>query len=306
MAGPFEPRMNAPDDHLPRHKDDFGRVYDLEDPGPYFNALRPSGYRMPEVLAGALKAIRRSVCAARGAGDTLRVLDFACGYGAVGALLRHRVSMRELYARYADRRWQPGDGRTNWEADAEFFAVRRVGSRGFEIGGTDIARTALEYAEAMGFVDRIFPANLVDHPPSEALGRFLLGVDLVVESGSLGELLPAAFERILDCGPGDRPPWFLYGPRPDTDWTGPGPAVGGAGLPRREPRGRARPLPKAVGGAGARGHPSGDPSAREGGRVGDARRLPAGRHDPREARNGSRQSPDRTVARELRLSGIPE
>ena len=212
--------MSAPDDHLPRHKDDFGRVYDLEDPGPYFNALRPSGYRMPEVLAGALKAIHRSVCAARDAGDTLRVLDFACGYGAVGALLRHRVSMRELYARYADRQWQPGGGRTNWEADAEFFAVRHAGSRGFEIGGTDIARTALEYAEAMGFVDRIFPANLVDDPPSEALGRFLRGVDLVVESGSLGELLPAAFERILDCGPGGRPPWFLYGPRPDTDWTG--------------------------------------------------------------------------------------
>ena len=220
MAGPFEPHMNAPDGDLPRHKDDFGRVYDLEDPGPYFNALRPSGYRMPEVLAGALKAIHRPVCVARDAGDTLRVLDFACGYGAVGALLRHRVSMRELYARYAERRWQPGDGRTNWAADAEFFAVRRVGSRGFEIGGTDIAGTALEYAEAMGFVDRTFPANLVDHPPSEALGRFLRGVDLVVESGSLGELLPVAFERILDCGPGDRPPWFLYGPRPDTDWTG--------------------------------------------------------------------------------------
>ena len=212
--------MDAPDGNLPRHKDDFGRVYDLEDPGPYFNALRPSEYRMPEVLSGALKAIHRPVCVARDAGDTLRVLDFACGYGAVGALLRHRISMRELYARYADRQWQPGDGRRNWEADAEFFAARREGeSRGFEIGATDIAGTALEYAEAMGFADRIFPANLIDHPPSEALGGFLRGVDLVVESGSLGELLPAAFERILDWS-GDRRPWFLYGPRPDTDWTG--------------------------------------------------------------------------------------
>ena len=64
-AGRFEPHMNAPDDNLPRHKDDFGRGYDLEDPGPCFNALRPSGYRMPEVLAGALKAIHRSVCVAR-------------------------------------------------------------------------------------------------------------------------------------------------------------------------------------------------------------------------------------------------
>ena len=212
--------MSAPDDHLPRHKNDFGRVYDLEDPSPYFNALRPSDYRMPEVLAGTLKAIHRSVCAARDAGDTLRLLDFACGYGAVGAVLRHRISMRELYARYARRQWRPGDGRTHWKSDEDFFAARRERSRGFEIGGTDIAGVALEYAAAMGFVDRTFHANLIDHPPSEVLGQFVRGVDLVVESGSLGELLPAAFERIVDCAAGGRRPWFLYGPRPDTDWTG--------------------------------------------------------------------------------------
>ena len=194
--------MIAPNDNLPRHKNDFGRVYDLEDPGPYFNALRPSDFRMPEVLAGTLKAIHREVCAARNTGDTLRVLDFACGYGAVGALLRHRISMRELYARYARRHWRPDDGRTHWESDEDFFAARRERSQGFEIGGTDIAGIALEYAAAMGFLDRTFHANLIDHAPGEALGQFVRGVDLVVESGSLGELLPAAFERILDCGAG--------------------------------------------------------------------------------------------------------
>ena len=209
--------MNAPNADLPRHKDDFGRVYDLEDPSPYFNALRPSDYRMPEVLAGALRAIHRPVCAARDAGGTLRVLDFACGYGAVGALLRHDVSMRELYARFAERRWRPDDGRRYWEADAEFFAARRERSRAFEIGGADIAGNALEYAAAMGFLDRAYHADLVEHAPSEALGRFLRGVDLVVESGSLGALLPAAFGRILDNS-GDRSPWFLYSPRPDVDW----------------------------------------------------------------------------------------
>ena len=76
--------MTCPTDSLPRHKDDFDRVYDLEDPSPYYTALRPSDYRMPAVLAGALKAMHGPMCAARGAGGTLRVLDFACGYGAIG------------------------------------------------------------------------------------------------------------------------------------------------------------------------------------------------------------------------------
>ena len=205
-------------DCLPRHKDDFGRVYDLEDPSPYFTALRPSDYRMPEVLARVLKAVHRPVCEARDTGGGLRVLDFACGYGAIGALLRHDVSMADIYARYGERQWRPADGRRYWAADAAFFAARRVASVGFEIGGADIAGVALEYAAALGFLDRTFHENLVEDAPSEELRRFLRGVDLVVESGSLGDLLPGAFERILDgCGGAARP-WFIYCPRPDVDW----------------------------------------------------------------------------------------
>ena len=211
--------MTQSTDSLPRHKDDFGRVYDLEDPSPYFTALRPSDYRMPAVLAAALKVIHRPVREARDASDALRVLDFACGYGAIGALLRHDVSMAEIYAWYAGRHWLPADARRYWEADAAFFAVRREASVTFEIGGADIAGIALEYAAALGFLDRIFHENLVDDAPSEELTRFLRGVDLVIESGSLGDLLPVAFGRILDACTGTDRPWFLYCPRPDVDWT---------------------------------------------------------------------------------------
>ena len=210
--------MIDPADHPPRHKDDFGRVYDLDDPSPYFNALRPSDYRMPATLARALKAIHRPVCAARGAGGALRVLDFACGYGAVGALLRHDLSMPEIHVWYGGRHWRPVDARRHWDADAAFFAARRTEPVRFEIGGADVAGAALEYAATLGFVDRTFHENLVDRAPSEALASFLHGVDLVVECGSVGGLLAVAFERMLDvCGDTARP-WFLYCPRPDVDW----------------------------------------------------------------------------------------
>ena len=210
--------MIDPTDSLPKHKDDFDRVYDLEDPSPYFTALRPSDYRMPEVLAHAMKRIHGPMCAARGAGSRLRVLDFACGYGAIGALLRHDVSMVDIYARYGARRWRPDDARRYWSADAAFFAARREASADLEIGGTDIAGVALEYAVALGFLDRTFHENLVEDAPSGELKRFLHGVDLIVESGSLGDHLPGAFERILD-GSGDAArPWFIYSPRPDVDW----------------------------------------------------------------------------------------
>ncbi|MDD9980179.1 MAG: hypothetical protein OXU81_02285 [Gammaproteobacteria bacterium] len=210
--------MTDPPDSLPKHKDDFDRVYDLEDPSRYFTALRPSDYRMPAVLAGALKTIHRLVCAARGTGGALRLLDFACGYGTIGALLRHDIAMAEIYTRYGERSWRPVDARRHWQADIAFFAARRKASVTFEIGGTDIAGAALEYAAALGFLDRTFHENLIDQVPSEALTRFLHGVDLVVESGSLGDLLLDAFGRILDACADARRPWFLYCPRPDVDW----------------------------------------------------------------------------------------
>lgn len=211
--------MNEPSDSYTQHRAQFVRVYDLDDPSPYFAALRPADYRMPQALAGALEAIHGPLCAARRAGDTLRVLDFACGYGAIGALLRHDLSMAALYARYRERQWQPADARRYWADDIAFFAARRAETAAFEIGGIDIAGNAVAYAAALGFIDRAFPENLVDDAPSEGLARFLRSVHLVVESGALGVLLPAAFGRVLDCAGDESPPWFLYCPRPDVNWS---------------------------------------------------------------------------------------
>ena len=210
--------MSDPGDSPPRQGADFWQLYDLEDPGPYYRALGPLDYRMPAVLAAASKALGGPLRSARDAAGGPRLLDFACGYGAVGALLRHDLSMAELCARYGARRWRPGDGRRYWEADTAFFAARRADPAAFEIGGIDVAGAALTYAAAAGFVDRAFHENIVDRAPGEALTRFLEGVDLVVASGAYGAHLPAAFARVLDCCGDARRPWFLYGPRPDMDW----------------------------------------------------------------------------------------
>ena len=201
---------------LPTHRDEFPRVYDLDDPSPYFTALTPSGYCLPQVLARTVRAIHRTVAAARGAERArLRLLDFACGYGPVGALLRHDLTMDALYARYREREWRPTDGRRHWSADAAFFAARRRRCTAFEIGGIDIAATALEYAAALGFVDRTFHDDLARRAPGDALARFLDATDLVVESGASTVARPSAFARILDTTAAR--PWFLFCPRLDAD-----------------------------------------------------------------------------------------
>lgn len=195
----------------PVDKDDFNQVYDLVDPRTYYRGLEPTNYRMPEVVARLIMALEGRITAARGLDTELHVLDFACGYGAVGALVRHRLKMIELYRHYS--RDVPGAG-SAVGYDGDFFSLLRVERAGPRITGIDIAGQAVSYARALGFIDAGYAENLAESKPSTALARSLPSVDLVVESGALPGALPSAFRQIIQLG---RRPWFLFCPRPDSD-----------------------------------------------------------------------------------------
>lgn len=201
-----------------RHKDDFDQVYDLDDPRPYYQGLRPGDYRMPGVVAKWLRAKAPVISAARGCSGPLRMLDFACGYGAVGALLRHEITMDGLYRHY-DGGWRRAEGRANWERDRAVFSPLRREEQRYEIGGLDIAPVAVEYARHMGFIDTGFSEDLTDGPPGAELRHFLSVADVVVECGALGPLLTGAVERMVHATRNTSRPWFLYCPRPDVDWS---------------------------------------------------------------------------------------
>lgn len=193
-----------------RQHEDFERVYDLPDPRPYYRALRPLGYRMPAVACGYLERHAARVAALRGK-TRLRLLDFACGYAANGALLLHELRLEQLYGFYeSDAKGEPAAD------DTRFFAARRRAERAFELGGLDVAATALAYARQCGLLHEAFAENLLEAPPSEALRHFLEETDIVLETGGIGDLLAPCFARLLDCA-GQSRPWFLYSPRGNID-----------------------------------------------------------------------------------------
>ena len=202
-----------------KHKDDFDQVYDLDDPRPYYQGLRPGDYRMPGVVAEWLRAKAPVIASVRGRSGHLRMLDFACGYGAVGALLRHEITMDGLYRHYTGG-WRRAEGRANWERDRAAFARRRREDQRYEIGGLDIAPVAVEYARYMGFIDTGFSEDLTEGVPGAELRHFLSGTDIVVECGALGPLLTGAVERMVHATRDTGRPWFLYCPRPDVNWSG--------------------------------------------------------------------------------------
>jgi hypothetical protein len=206
-------------DTRPKHKSDFTALYDLLDPGPYYQGLEPANYRMPDVVAGFLRNAGDAISRARGSPETLKVLDFASGYGANGTLLRHDLRMHDLYAYYASRVWRQTDGDVHWQTDRRFFARHRLGQSKFEIAGLDIAANALAYASSVGLIDHAFSDDLVTKRAGDELKAYLAEVDIVIESGALGPGLRNAFSNVLADASANRRPWFVYSPRPDVDWT---------------------------------------------------------------------------------------
>ena len=115
----------------------------------------------------------------------LRVIDFACGFGAVGAMLRHDLTMAQLYAYYAETPWKYGDGRKQRQADAEWHAKARYAALAqtghdpearpavlpaVHITGLDVAGNAMDYAIDMGLMEVASSENLVEQPTSAQPG----------------------------------------------------------------------------------------------------------------------------------------
>ena len=198
------------------NREAFARIYDLPDPAPYFAAMRTLDYRMAAVASGFLKQ-----CAPvlqRCFGKTApRVLDFACGYGANGAQLTHDISLAEIYEFYGDDARPIPNRSADWGHDAGFYRARRLPRSPFEVGGIDIAGTAVEYAVHVGVLDHGFAVDLTSDARDAAFDAFLADTDVVMESGAIGVTLPAAYDRLLSTATAGRTPWLLIATRPDVD-----------------------------------------------------------------------------------------
>ncbi len=187
----------------------YDAIYNQPDPRAYFRTLEPLGYRQPEVLAGFLRERAGAIAQALGR-RRLRLLDFGCGYGALGAVLKHRLLMQDLYGYYGR-----DAGADFAEADRRFFAGLSRKTPDLELGGIDIAERAVAYALSCGLIDAGFTENLNEVEPGPALAAFFAGTDMVVETGAVYRHVAPCFRRLLEGTA--RRPWFLLGPRGDAD-----------------------------------------------------------------------------------------
>ena len=73
----------------------------------------------------------------------------------------------------------------------------------------EIARNALEYGLACGFMDHAFADNLLETPASPDLRRFVAQTDIIFEVGAVIEILIPGLRALIELDEASHRPWLL-------------------------------------------------------------------------------------------------
>ena len=192
-------------DEINEAKATMSHIYDQPDPRAYVRELRKLNYAIPgsakpifQTLIGHLQRWRNS---------TVHVLDIGCSYGVNAALLKHDLSMAELYEHWS----QPSLARAEPEEivarDRKFFdGLDRQDA--ISVIGLDPASSAIAFGEETGLLYEGYALDLENEPlPSTGMENLSL-VDLVISTGCVGYVTEKSFDRLLPTMMQGRPPWI--------------------------------------------------------------------------------------------------
>jgi hypothetical protein len=209
--------------HNEQNKANFDHVYDLPDPRGYFETLGSLDYRAPEHARRLFPTLLKEV---RAGGGPEGILDLCCSYGVNAALLRHDLTLDDLYARYASPDLADLSTEKLLDSDRSFYAERAYPSAP-GIVGADSAANAVRYALGAGLLEAGFGEDFERADPPEAFRRSVGNVGLVTVTGGVGYVWERTFDRVLEAVTEARPdglaPWVAtlparlvdYGPLSD-------------------------------------------------------------------------------------------
>lgn len=178
--------------------DDFGKmsldhIYDRSTPRAYFSTLRKLDYRVPDLAKPIFQRLLNARRQATGE-NAAKIVDVGCSYGINAALLKHDMSLDDLYRLYDDE--APRDDGGLLARDQELFA--RSADPDLSVVGLDVAKQAVAYAVDAGMMDAGVSANLEKHEPSEQDMLVLENADMVISTGCVGYVTNRSLEHLIE------------------------------------------------------------------------------------------------------------
>lgn len=181
----------------PSYDDDgkisLDHVYNTHDPRAYFQALRQLDYRVPQEA----KPVFRDLIAARqetGTAGPTKLVDIGCSYGINAALLKHDLSLEDLYRLYVDE--APGTHAGLRARDAGLFAGSADDA--LEMVGVDVASRAVAYAVDAGLLEGGIPRSIEDEPLAPHEEIMIANTDLIISTGCVGYVTNASLDRLVE------------------------------------------------------------------------------------------------------------
>ena len=186
-------------------KADMDHIYNQPDPRAYFRELKKLGYAIP----GAAQPIFQKVIShlRRRRNGTVHVLDLGCSYGVNAALLKHDLTMPELYEHWGQAELTDATPQEVVAHDRGFFADLDE-QQNLEVIGLDQAENAVAFAEETGLLDEGLAVNLETEELSAPARDDLAPVDLVMSTGCVGYVTDKSFDRLLPAVNRGGPAWL--------------------------------------------------------------------------------------------------
>jgi SAM-dependent methyltransferase len=192
-------------DEINEAKANMDHIYDRRDPRAYFRELKKLNYKIP----GAAKPVFQNLISAlqRRRREPVCVLDIGCSYGVNAALLKHDLSMPELYRHWGQERLAEATSEEVIEYDQRFFEQLEE-PENIEVIGLDQAENAVEFAQEVGLLNEGLALNLETEALPEPVKEELASVDLVTSTGCVGYVTEKTFDQLLPAITQDQKPWF--------------------------------------------------------------------------------------------------
>lgn len=199
--------MNSGTDYsgINESKTDMGSIYDLPDPRAYFSALEKLDYIIPNnakpLFQKLISHLRR-----RREQEEICVLDLGCSYGVNAALLKHDLSMGELYDHWTQDELKTANPEEIIQNGLQFF--EELGDpENIKVIGIDQAENAVTFAEEIGLVDEGLPLNLEEQTLPLDVRQDLEPVDLMISTGCVGYVTEKSFEQLIPPATEKQPAW---------------------------------------------------------------------------------------------------
>jgi len=180
-------------------------VYDQSDPRAYFRELHKLDYAIPDNAKPIFQKLIHHLQQRRD--DTVNVLDLGCSYGVNAALLKHDLSMEELYEHWNQKALVEATSEEIVTHDRRFLDNIDE-HEDISVIGLDQADAAITFAKKSGLLDKGIAVNLETEPLSALEEKELAPVDLMISTGCVGYMTEKSFECLLPAVTQGQSPWI--------------------------------------------------------------------------------------------------